>query len=61
LTGSKLFCCKRLENYGYIKEANSLARKIIHNAKGVLKDGEAIRENYQLLSGGLQHIISCCN
>nr|WP_236454086.1 MULTISPECIES: hypothetical protein [Flavobacterium] len=28
-----------------------MARKLIHNAKGVLKVGEAIRENYQPLSG----------
>ncbi|WP_445722582.1 MGH1-like glycoside hydrolase domain-containing protein [Flavobacterium sp.] len=45
------FGIKGLENYGYIDEANSLARKLIHNAEGVLKEGEAIRENYQPLSG----------
>jgi putative isomerase len=40
-----------LELYGYNKDANQLAHKLIHNAEGVLDKGTAIRENYQPLTG----------
>jgi putative isomerase len=45
------FGIKGLENYGYTSEANQLAHKLIHNAEGVMKAGESIRENYQPMTG----------
>ena len=40
-----------LEKYGYVKEANELAHKLIYNAEGVLDKGTSIRENYQPITG----------
>ncbi len=40
-----------LEKYGYIKEANQLAHKLIHNPDGALEKGKAIRENYNPITG----------
>nr|WP_199000640.1 trehalase family glycosidase [Flavobacterium sp. ASV13] len=40
-----------LEKYGYTKEADELAHKLIHNAEGVLDKGTTIRENYQPVTG----------
>ncbi|KAF2082395.1 MGH1-like glycoside hydrolase domain-containing protein [Flavobacterium sharifuzzamanii] len=40
-----------LEKYGYSKEANELAHKLMHNAEGALDKGTTIRENYQPLNG----------
>ncbi|WP_264524100.1 MGH1-like glycoside hydrolase domain-containing protein [Flavobacterium sp. N502536] len=40
-----------LEKYGYTKEANELAHKLIYNAEGVLDKGTSIRENYQPVTG----------
>ncbi|TPG40807.1 MGH1-like glycoside hydrolase domain-containing protein [Flavobacterium pectinovorum] len=40
-----------LEKYGYTKEANELAHKLIYNAEGVLDKGTTIRENYQPVTG----------
>ena len=40
-----------LEKYGYAKEANELAHKLIYNAEGVLDKGTSIRENYQPVTG----------
>ncbi|PRZ20366.1 MGH1-like glycoside hydrolase domain-containing protein [Flavobacterium granuli] len=45
------FGIKGLYNYGYTAEANELSHKLIHNAEGVMQAGEAIRENYQPLTG----------
>lgn len=45
------FAINGLEKYGYTTEANQLAHKLIHNADGVLGKGEAIRENYQPITG----------
>ncbi|EJF99197.1 MGH1-like glycoside hydrolase domain-containing protein [Flavobacterium sp. F52] len=40
-----------LEKYGYTKEANELAYKLMHNAEGVMDKGTSIRENYQPVNG----------
>ncbi|WP_291286724.1 trehalase family glycosidase [Flavobacterium sp.] len=40
-----------LEKYGYTKEANELAHKLLYNAEGVLDKGTSIRENYQPVTG----------
>lgn len=40
-----------LEKYGYTKEANKLAYKLMHNAEGVMDKGTSIRENYQPVNG----------
>lgn len=40
-----------LEKYGYTKEANELAYKLMHNAEGVMDKGTSIRENYQPING----------
>ncbi|MDQ8014665.1 MAG: trehalase family glycosidase [Flavobacterium nitrogenifigens] len=40
-----------LEKYGYAKEANELAHKLMHNAEGALDKGTTIRENYQPVTG----------
>jgi len=45
------FGVKGLRNYGYQKEANESAYKLIHNANGVLTKGYSIRENYQPITG----------
>jgi putative isomerase len=45
------FAINGLEKYNYSKEANQLSHKLIHNAEGVLEKGEAIRENYQPITG----------
>ncbi|WP_084509760.1 MGH1-like glycoside hydrolase domain-containing protein [Christiangramia portivictoriae] len=45
------FGIKGLKKYGYESEANELTRKLIHNAEGVTKNGKAIRENYNPISG----------
>lgn len=45
------FAIEGLKNYGYKEEGNSLAEKIVNNAKGIMVDGEVIRENYNPESG----------
>ena len=45
------FGVRGLRNYGYQKEANENAYKLIHNASGVLTKGSSIRENYQPITG----------
>lgn len=45
------FAINGLEKYGYLAEANQLSYKLIHNAEGVIEKGEAIRENYQPITG----------
>jgi len=45
------FAIAGLEKYGFTKEANQLATKLICHAKGVLQPGEPIRENYQPITG----------
>jgi putative isomerase len=40
-----------LEKYGYTKEANQLAHKLIHNPDGALEKEKAIRENYNPITG----------
>lgn len=40
-----------MKKYGYSKKANMLAQKLITHAKGVLKKGVSIRENYQPITG----------
>ena len=40
-----------LEKYGYAKEANELAYKLMHNAEGIMDKGTSIRENYQPVNG----------
>jgi putative isomerase len=45
------FGTKALVNYGYHQEAFEAARKLIHNAEGVLAKGPSIRENYHPLTG----------
>jgi putative isomerase len=45
------FAINGLEKYKYTKEAIQLSHKLIHNAEGVTIKGEAIRENYQPITG----------
>ncbi|MEO0337754.1 MAG: trehalase family glycosidase, partial [Bacteroidota bacterium] len=45
------FGVKGLQRYGFQKEAQDLAYKLIHNAEGVLELGPPIRENYHPITG----------
>jgi putative isomerase len=45
------FAINGLEKYKFTKEAIQLSHKLMHNAEGVTTKGEAIRENYQPITG----------
>lgn len=45
------FAMEGLNNYGYKDEAETLARKLINNAEGIMEDGKSFRENYNPESG----------
>ena len=45
------FAVKALRNYGFNDEADLATKMLIENAEGVLKNGRAIRENYQPITG----------
>ena len=40
-----------LHEYGFHNDAYALTRKLMHNAEGVLQKGQAIRENYNPMTG----------
>jgi putative isomerase len=45
------FAIMGLRSYAYNDEALELTKKLIHNASGVLRKGESIRENYHPITG----------
>ena len=45
------FGVRGLHNYGYHNEAYDATYKLIHNAEGLLGNGQSIRENYNPISG----------